>query len=94
MGGFIVGLFVLALLAILILIVSEPPSPQQRATEIVRNIELEKDQVVAEIHAKSAACHEQMFELLASANRRLVEEQAEEARRQARQVIEQVKQEH
>lgn len=94
MGGFIVVLFVLALLAILILILSEPPSPQQRATDIVRNIELEKEQVIAELHAKSAAYHHQMFELLANANRRMVEEQAEEARRQARQVIEQVKQEH
>ncbi len=94
MGGFIVVLFVLALLAILILIVSEPPSPQQRATEIVRNIELEKDQVVAEIHAQSAACREQMFELLANANRRMVEEQVEQARRHARQIIEQARQEH
>ena len=94
MGGFIVVLFVLALLAILILIVSEPPSPQQRATEIVHNIELEKDQVIAEIHAKSAACHEQMFELVANANRRMVEEQVEQARRHARQIIEQAKQEH
>ena len=94
MGGFIVVLFVLALLAILILIVAEPPSPQQRATEIVRNIELEKEQVVAEIYAKSVACHEQMFELLANANRRMVEEQVEQARRHARQIIEQARQEH
>lgn len=80
-------LVVLAFVGLLALVASEPASPAQKAAEIKRNIEHEKEAGIAAIDAATAAHKQQVFEVVRQANRQAVEEQAAQARRQAQQTM-------
>ena len=86
----IVFLMLLALLVFvgfLALTASEPASSTQKAEEVKRNIEREKEQGMAAIDAATAAHKREVFEVVMQVNRRAIEEQAAQARRQAQQTV-------
>lgn len=84
---FIILFAFLVFIGLLALLASEPVSSTQKAAEVKRNIEREKEQGMAAIDAATAAHKRQVFEVVMQANRQAVEEQASQARQQARQTV-------
>lgn len=92
--GMVMALIIIGAIAGALLLAVEPPSPQQRATHVRREIELEKELGMAEIDAATESYKRQVFDLVAQANRRMVEEQAEQARQSAQQIVAQAAKEN
>jgi len=84
---FIILFAFLVFIGLLALLASEPASSTQKAAEVKRNIEREKEQGMAAIDAATAAHKRQVFEVVKQANRQAVEAQAAQAGQQARQTV-------
>lgn len=93
MGPIIFLIVMVLLLGLAALFAVEPPSAQQRAAAVKRQIEQEKVRAMAEMDAASVAHKRQVFELVDQFNRQQVALQAEEARRRAQAVVAQAAQE-
>jgi hypothetical protein len=89
----VIALVILGALIFFLLLVLEPPSPQQRANETKRQMKREKELGVAEVDAATEAYRKQVCELLAQASRQMVQEEAKEARRHAQEVVAQAEKE-
>jgi len=87
MGAMIAVIISVGLLFLVLLLAIEPPTSQQNANEVKRKIVQEKEHAMAEIDAATEDHKRQVFDLLAAANRQMVEEQAKKARRQAQEAV-------
>lgn len=84
---FVMLFALLIFVGFLALMTSEPASSAQKAEEVKRNIEREKEQGMAAIDAATAAYKREVYEVVVQANRRAIEEQAAQARWQAQQTV-------
>lgn len=92
--GIAIGFAIIMALVLFLLLIEEPPTPQQRANEAKRKIKHEKKHGIAEIDALTEDHRQQVFELLSQASQQMVKEQAMHARRHAQEVVAQAAKEN